>query len=466
MAIKVSGTIAIDDDKVAKNISKIVFADTTEQLSAGTAGTIGTVTAEAFSAVATVSNPNNDAGTTDDHFGTSMSQTIFDGILHTGADGETTTRGIVYKLDASTGTSTGVYQPPTDGTVNKYGSSVSYLNPIYYGFSVLSDGFSTFTLATLSTQHLIVKDYTDINIVQYNATDTYSNSILTYNTTGEVRVAYHRDKIYSAFPRISNSSGYEGIIYVSSLANKGMQVSAHYSPNAISSSTRGFGLGFAVNDDYIFAGAPDEPEVVGNTDHAGAIYAIPHNGGPVTRIAGTLTFPYDRYLGTSVAANDRYVFAGSPTGGVDFDTQYGLVRVYDAKTLELVDTIFCPDTPTYEFIEFGYNLKCNDQYLVISARSFDSSSFPTGKIYIYNANTLQLIKSITPTEYARFGSSGDINILGSTLAFSSWSSDSSAGKVIIHKLCAEVDVENIIQISTVNSNRIYPKSIGLLNDLV
>lgn len=472
MAIKVNGTIAIQDDKQAANISKITFDDATFQTTAGVAGTLGTTLVESLYQVGNIANPNSTVNTydTNDWFGSTIAQAI-NGNIRAGAPNDGPTEGAVYDISPDNGTVVSThYESSGFKPIVKFGSSFSVA--VYnFGFAILSEGFSSYAYANAGTNiDWLIYDFENDDWYDLEVTSslTYSPSLLAVNSIDEWSAAINRRKFFIGLPRSSNSSSQEGVVFVGSLVNGGTQLKEIASPNPISTALyKGFGASIAVNDKNIFIGAPYEPEVIGNSDNAGRVYVYDHLYNHVGTLIGTLTMPlYDRYLGTAVAANERYVYVGSPTGGYDFDTQYGLVRIYDADSFQLVHTLQLPDNPSYELQSFGYNLVCNDQYLVVSARNYDSSTFPTGKIYIYNAGTFDLISSITPTEYARFGSDGDISIRGSTLAFSSYTSNSNAGRVLIHKLCAEVTIDNVDTIQSVGGTKMVPSKIAALNALV
>ena len=102
-------------------------------------------------------------------------------------------------------------------------------------------------------------------------------------------------------------------------------------------------------------------------------------------------------FGHSVAATDTYIAVGAYNDDVAAPGA-GAVYVYDANTGNILYSISEPVPNSGAF--FGFALAITDQYLVIGARSSDIVEVDSGGIYVYNTATGALIHSISnPTPF-------------------------------------------------------------------
>src|SRR4051812_26657744 len=114
---------------------------------------------------------------------------------------------------------------------------------------------------------------------------------------------------------------------------------------------------------------------------------------PVGELLHTLTPPADSVeLGTSVAASTQYVVAGAP-GLSNFP---GKVGVWDATSGALLRTLTNPSASNGDL--FGTSVAVAGNYVVVGAPGDDTSGTNTGRAYVFDAATGNLVSTlVNPT---------------------------------------------------------------------
>jgi WD40 repeat protein len=95
------------------------------------------------------------------------------------------------------------------------------------------------------------------------------------------------------------------------------------------------------------------------------------------------------YYGYAVDCNNKHVAISAPSYQFTSQLSEAYVYIYDLENFELCHTL-TPDHPKLPSIysSFGCNIKFSDKYLVISEHTYK-------KVYIYDANTFELLNEIS-----------------------------------------------------------------------
>ncbi|MHA7811950.1 MAG: hypothetical protein ACX94C_00955 [Phycisphaerales bacterium] len=139
-------------------------------------------------------------------------------------------------------------------------------------------------------------------------------------------------------------------------------------------------------------------------------------------------------FGSSIVAWDEMIAVGMAKDDSHGD-QSGAVFVFDRDTHELV-TKLVPDD-LHEDSVFGSRLAVNSRHLVVSAYGHQAGVFPTGSVYVYDIETLELVTRITPDDASRHAAFGrDLSINESVLAVGAQADDvvgSDSGSVFLYR---------------------------------
>ncbi|MEM7469170.1 MAG: hypothetical protein AAF387_20125 [Pseudomonadota bacterium] len=96
--------------------------------------------------------------------------------------------------------------------------------------------------------------------------------------------------------------------------------------------------------------------------------------------------------GDSIAMNDKVIVIGAPEKDVEGSREVGVVYIYNANSFDLIQTLSVPDNPIFpQFDKFGYSVELSGDYLAIAAISgdkYDASGsniidYSAGKVYVY-----------------------------------------------------------------------------------
>ena len=108
--------------------------------------------------------------------------------------------------------------------------------------------------------------------------------------------------------------------------------------------------------------------------------------------------PPSTEFGASVDQNDDYIVVGAPGSDI-VEEDAGAIFIYDADTCELVHTLTIPAAPggtvsIREGSRFGASVAISDQFIVVGADyAHNDIGVRTGQAYIYDIDTLELLHS-------------------------------------------------------------------------
>ncbi len=177
-------------------------------------------------------------------------------------------------------------------------------------------------------------------------------------------------------------------------------------PNAYSTSSNDqFGYSVAVSGTYAFVGAHLEDPVVNNSQLQGAVYSFKLDTGlPYGRVTAPViaSTRADDYFGNSVDVSGNYVIVGANQED-DGNTSSGKAYIFNVTTGQLVWTLNNPNTyGTSVDDNFGHVVAISGNYAIVGAYGEDDSGGTlSGKAYIYNVTTGQLVWTLNnPNAYS------------------------------------------------------------------
>jgi outer membrane protein assembly factor BamB len=181
-------------------------------------------------------------------------------------------------------------------------------------------------------------------------------------------------------------------------------------PNAYSTSANdNFGVSVAIDGNYAIVGAYWEDNISGSDSGKAYIFNV---------TTGALLFTLNNpnaystgandYFGYSVAVSGNYAIIGARTESDASGTSSGKAYIYNVTTGQLIWTLDNPNAySTGQSDNFGYSMAISGNYAIIGAvYEDDSSGTQSGKAYIFNVTTGALLWTLTnPNAYST--SSGD-----------------------------------------------------------
>ena len=179
-----------------------------------------------------------------------------------------------------------------------------------------------------------------------------------------------------------------------------------YGPDA----SDNFGYSIAIDSNYLVIGAPYEDDAGGA--NSGRVYIYELSTGTLLRSIvnpNAYSTPVNDYFGTSVAISGNYAIVGAyqedDAGGVDSGKAY----IFNVTTGALVWTLNNPNAyGTSANDNFGRSVAISGNYAIVGAfYESDAGGSSSGKAYIYNVTTGQLVHTLNnPNAY---GTSADDN---------------------------------------------------------
>ncbi len=157
-----------------------------------------------------------------------------------------------------------------------------------------------------------------------------------------------------------------------------------------------FGVDVAISGNLIAASD------INDNSGRGRIYAINATTGSVVSTFAGLTA--NSYTGYSIGIDGTNIAAGAPQAPVGATSTAGKVYIIDANTGTLLRTIDNPEPATGDV--FGNIVDISGSLVAIASPLDDGSGSDTGRVYIYNAITGALVRTInnpSPTSGDRFG---------------------------------------------------------------
>lgn len=225
-----------------------------------------------------------------------------------------------------------------------------------------------------------------------------------------------------------------------------------------SSSGDNFGFAVAMSDTHIIVGARLEDDASGTS--SGKAYIFDVTTGALIHTLNNPN-PYgtgvNDYFGVSVAISGNYAIVGAHWEDIATKGSNGKAYIFDVITGALLYTLNNPDPLT---AEFGIPVSISGEYALVSTRYSDDGGFTaSGKCYIYNVTTGELINTLlNPNAYGTpandwFGYATAISgnrIIVSALGEDDTPSNEANGKAYIF------DVTTGALIHTLNDPNIHP----------
>lgn len=197
--------------------------------------------------------------------------------------------------------------------------------------------------------------------------------------------------------------------------------------------------------------------------------------GSITKYDALTGKMIDRLVPMNTNSNDRYGFRARITGNIlaisahtDDNEQgaaCGAVYLYHLNTFEEISVLIPKDGQ--DFYLFGYAIDLSEDYLVVGTFDDDHSDPGTGFVYVYEAQSLELIHKITPPDRQsgdEFGTA--LAISGDTLVVGARRADTIAedsGKVYVYDIPSG-DMLGILTPSDLKEGDVFGYSVDM-NDM-
>tara|TARA_A200000113_G_scaffold101762_1_gene91241 strand:- start:2227 stop:4149 length:1923 start_codon:yes stop_codon:yes gene_type:complete len=207
-----------------------------------------------------------------------------------------------------------------------------------------------------------------------------------------------------------------------------------------------FGISVAAGGSYTIIGASGDN--TGATSTGSAYIYDTSTGNLLHTINNPTTTAYDSF-GSTVSINDNYAVISAEGNNTAVEGA-GAIYVYDTSTGNLLHTINNPDAEEYDY--FGSSISFFGNYIVIGAPDDDLHEEDSGKAYIYDISTGNLLHTINnpePGEEYYFGSS--ISVAENDLIISSDHGESAletVGSAYIYK--GDFDGDGVVNGSSVD----------------
>ena len=379
-------SVAISDDTVVVGAYK-------DDMGATDAGAAYIFNATTGNLLHTLANPTPAAG---DGFGYSVA--ISGNIVVVGANADDTSAtdsGAAYIFYASTGNLLYTIANPTPAAYDYFGNSVAIS-----GNTVVVGAYQDDTGASNAGAAYIF-DVTGNNLLRTLANPTpagndyFGNSVAISGNTVVVG-AYQDDTgaidagaayIFDATP--------SNLLYT--LAN----------PTPVAKDW--FGSSIAISGNTVVIGAPYDD--TGTTD-VGTVYIFDATTGDLLRTLANPSPATGDCFGYSVAISGNNVVVGTPyddTGATNAGTTY----IFDATTGNLLRTLANPSPASGDF--FGYSVAISGNNVVVGTPYDDASATNAGSVYVFDATTGNILRTLpnpTPAAGDVFGYS--VSISGNT----------------------------------------------------
>ncbi len=430
MAIRVPGSVVIDDNRNFANVNSVYFGGSnTTNAGLSTAGGLGAVRKYARGQLVwTLNNPNAYSTSQDDQFGGTIAMSGNYAIVGAYQEDDTsgTDSGKAYIFNVTTGQLLWTLNNP-----NAYDTSAND----YFASSL-----------AISGNYAIVGAYAEDDSGGFTSGKAYIYNV----TTGQLLWTLNNPNPFST----SNNDQFGGSVSISgNYAIVGAYVEADggkayiYNvttgqllwtlddPNVYSTSIGdSFGWSVGISDNYVIVGAWSEDDTGGGNSGKAYIYNV-----TTGQLLWTLNNPnaYDTtindYFGGSVAISGNYAIVGAyyedDSGGADSGKAY----IYNVTTGALVWTLNNPNAYSTGANDlFGRSVSISGNYAIVGVASEDDAGGTTsGKAYIFNVTTGALVWTLNnPNAYSTstsdaFGNA--VAISGNYAIVSAYLEDDSGG---------------------------------------
>ncbi len=184
------------------------------------------------------------------------------------------------------------------------------------------------------------------------------------------------------------SVGHDGRVYLYS-ANTGAYVRTILGPDPQDNGS--FGRSIALEGDLMLVGSPVDGQPGVGTPGAGYLFN-PNTGAQIAYFLAEIRSPGDR-IGESVALQQPLALLGSP-GNDDNGPSTGAVHAFLTNLLFQLTTIY-PDTPIIDE-RFGASVAIDGDFIVVGAPGSSTSGSLTGSVYVFDVNSGAQLHRIVP----------------------------------------------------------------------
>jgi outer membrane protein assembly factor BamB len=400
MVFKVGGVSTIDANKTASAAASVTFGDATVQTS------VAPSTKKLYSAgslVATLNNPNAYSTSAGDNFGNSVA--ISGNYAIVGAyyedDVSDSNSGKAYIYNVTTGALLWTLNNP-----NAYSTSAGD----YFGMSVAISGnyaivgasYESDLNGTYSGKAYIFNVTTGQLLWTLNNPNAYSTS--SFDQFGGYVAISSNYAIVSAYNESDSNGFYSGKAYIFNVTT-GQLLWTLNDPNAYSTSAADyFGKSVAISGNYAIVGASGEADAGGSTSGKAYIFNVTTGA-----LLWTLNNP-NAYstsagdeFGRSLDISSNYAIVGAYNEGDSSGTGSGKAYIFNVTTGQLLWTLNNPNAySTSTDDNFGRYVSISGNYAIVGAyQEDDVGGGSSGKAYIFNVTTGQLLWTLNdPNAYS------------------------------------------------------------------
>lgn len=154
-----------------------------------------------------------------------------------------------------------------------------------------------------------------------------------------------------------------------------------------------FGSSVLISDLFYVVGAPRF------NDDQGALYVVDRATGEQIKLVAGDGEPEDRMR--AVAIGEGLIAAGAGYDDVDGVENIGSVYFFDPETGEETGRLYSPDGDEHDL--FGISLAIGDGYLAVGSFGANVDGVNRGALYLFDLETLELVRKIATTESDVFG---------------------------------------------------------------
>ncbi len=404
----------------------------------------------------TLNNPNAYSTSQDDQFGYSVAISgnyVIVGSYEDDASGGASGKAYIYNV--TTGQLLYTLNNPnaySTGANDSFGSSVA----ISGNYAIVGASFEEDAGGTESGKAYIFNVTTGALVWTLNNPTAYSTSSGDY--FGRSVAISGNYAIVGAYFEDDAGGTESGKAYIYNVTT-GQLLYTLNNPNAYSLPTDdNFGNSVAISGNYAIVGVYKEDDATGAASGKAYIYNV-----TTGQLLYTLNNP-NAYastgadnFGISVAISGNYAIVGAQQEeSVSGDGQSGRAYIFNVTTGQLLWTLNNPNAySTSGGDEFGYSVAISGNYAIVAAiKESDSSGTTSGKAYIYNVTTGQLLYTLNnPNAYSTslndyFGES--VAISDNYAIVGVWQEDdsggSSSGKAYIFSVTNQTYLDKIITV--------------------
>jgi hypothetical protein len=393
----------------------------------------------------TLDDPNAYSTSASDYFGYAVSVSGNYGIVsaYQEDDAGGTQSGKAYIFDVTTGVLLHTLDNPSaysTSASDNFGRSVA----ISGNYAIVGADWEDDASGTSSGKAYIFDVTTGTLLRTLDNPNAYSTSSSDYFGTSVAISGNYA--IVGAYGENDAGGDFSGKAYIFNVTT-GSLVHTLNNPNAYStSSIDRFSWTVAISSNYAIVGAYAEDDA-GGTD-SGKAYIFDVTTGALVHTLDNpnaySTSASDRF-GFAVAIDSNYAIVGASREDDSSGNESGKAYIYNVSTGALLHTLDNPNAyGTGTSDEFGRTVAISGNYAIVGAQLEDDAGSSSGKAYIYNVSTGQLLHTLdNPNAYSTsagdyFGSSvsisGNYAIVGAQLEDDAGGDNS--GKAYIYQLSA------------------------------